>query len=171
MAETRCDVAAPEGISPFVDDDGRPKLARCAVLFVDLLGVRVMTHGAAAQANLVALEGAIGGTYRSFLRRDTPWPAAMFSDTLVVAAPVADLDDETVLGGLVDQAAWLQQSLVWAGYFIRGAVTLGDFYIRDGFLYGPALVEAYRLENTVAIHPRIILGTSATAALERALAF
>ena len=50
-------------------------------------------------------------------------------------------------------------ALSWAerGFFARGSIALGDFYIRDEFVFGAALVEAYRLERDNAIHPRVIL--------------
>jgi hypothetical protein len=161
--------AAAEGASAFLTQDGSPQLARCAVLFVDLLGVRAMTGNTEAQAQLVRLERALRGTYRDFLEPNSPWPAAMFSDTLVVAAPVVRGEEESALGGLVLQASWLQLSLISAGFFVRGALTLGDFHILDGLLYGPALVEAYELETAVAIHPRIVLGETASLSLTRAL--
>jgi len=71
--------------------DGSPTLARCAVLFVDVLGVSAMVEGNAAGPRLVAFERALRGTYRNFLSATSWWPAAMFSDTLVV---------------------WLQQALI-----------------------------------------------------------
>jgi hypothetical protein len=82
--------------------DGAPRLARCALLFLDLLGVKKMATGERAQQNLVDLEQAIRSLgLRDFLDPDSAFPAAIFSDTVVMAAPT-DL-------------------------FARGAITLGDF--------------------------------------------
>ena len=142
----------------FVTRRGTPKLVRCAVLFIDLLGVREMNRSRRAPSHLVALERAVSRTYREFLRPDSEWPAAFFSDTLVLAAPiVSDTDEESAIGGLVAQAARLQLQLVAAGFFVRGGLSLGRFHIRDGLIFGPALVEAHQLESRVAIHPRIVL--------------
>jgi hypothetical protein len=82
----------------------------------------------------------------------------MFSDTLVMASPI-DLfgDDETAIAGLLLQASWLQLSLAERGFFARGSITLGDFYMRNELVFGAALVEAYHLERDHAIHPRVIL--------------
>ena len=104
------------------------------------------------------LEQAPRGLVRDFLDPGSAWPAAMFSDTLVMASPV-DLfgDDEVAIAGLLLQASWLQLSLAERGFFARGSITLGDFYIRDELVFGPALVEAYHLERDSAIHPRVIL--------------
>jgi hypothetical protein len=57
------------------------------VLFVDLLGVSAMNRGPKQEvrANLIALERAVSAMYRDYLEPDSPWPAALFSDTLVLA--------------------------------------------------------------------------------------
>jgi hypothetical protein len=64
--------------------DGTPKLERCAVLFIDLLGVRAMNRGPRrrVQQHLVELDRAVTGMYRDYLKPESPWPAAFFSDTL-----------------------------------------------------------------------------------------
>ncbi|HET6508500.1 MAG TPA: hypothetical protein VFG42_17035 [Baekduia sp.] len=143
------------------------------MLFVDLLGVRAMNRGPqrAVRSNLIALERAVSGMYRDYLEPDSPWPGALFSDTLVLAAPVPDQDGgaEVALGGLVLQACWLQLNLIDQGFFMRGALALGDFYIRDGVIFGPALVDAAELEHDVAVHPRIILSREAEKSQRRAL--
>jgi len=120
-----------------------------------------MNRGRAAGANLRALERAVGRTYRDYLTDDSSWPAAFFSDTLVVASPVVRDDAEPALAGLIEQAAWLQLNLIAEGFFIRGALTLGKFHMRDGLIFGPALIEAHDLERDVAVHPRIILDANA----------
>jgi hypothetical protein len=160
--------------SPFVGDDGEPQLVPCALLFVDLLGVSAMTEGEEAQRNLVELDRVIRGTYRDFLEPGSPWPAAMFSDTLVLASPLVGGDlgaAEAATGGLIVQAAWLQLNLAMRGYFLRGALSLGLAHLHDGILFGPALVEAYQVEQRRAVHPRIVLGGRAAAAQRGALKF
>jgi hypothetical protein len=150
----------------------RPRLARCAVLFVDLLGVSAMNRSRSVARHLVALERAVTGTYRDFLSQDSPWPAAFFSDTLVLAAPVEEHGgEEAAIGGLVLQAAWLQLELVNAGFFVRGGLSLGRMHLRDGLVFGPALVEAYELESRTAVHPRVILSVGVDASQRADLHF
>ncbi|HEY1458124.1 MAG TPA: hypothetical protein VGF15_06365, partial [Solirubrobacteraceae bacterium] len=127
-------------------------------------GVSEMAQSACAQQNLVELDRAIGGafrqSYRDYLAPESPWPAAMFSDTLVMASPVEGVGGEGfAISGLISQACPLQLRLSEHGFFARGSITLGDFYIRDELVFGPALVEAYHLERERAIHPRMILST------------
>jgi len=144
----------------FLDRSGRPRLASCAVLFMDVLGVRHMTRGRTATQNLRGLSNAMT-LWRHVLREDSPWPAAFFSDTLVLAYPVGRGESaEAAVTGLAAQAGWLQLELVRRGFFVRGALTLGKFHIYGGLIFGPALVEAYELEQR-AVQPRIVLGEKA----------
>ncbi len=43
------------------------------------------------------------------------------------------------------------------GTLVRGAVTLDRVYCKDKFIFGPAVVNGYLMEQGLAVHPRIIL--------------
>ena len=43
---------------------------------------------------------------------------------------------------------------------VRGAATIGLFYSNDWFVYGPALIEAYKLETEASIYPRILISNN-----------
>ncbi len=133
------------------------------MLFIDLLGVREMNRGRSAGRHLAAIERAVvKGAYRDFLALESPWLSAFFSDTLVLASPVQRADgEESSIDDLLTQAAWLQLNLIAEGFFVRGALTLGKFHLREGLIFGPALIEAHDLERDVAVHPRIVLGSDA----------
>lgn len=40
---------------------------------------------------------------------------------------------------------------------LRGAITVGESFLDDVFVFGKALSDAYFLESTVALYPRIII--------------
>ena len=52
-------------------------------------------------------------------------------------------------------------SLANHGFFMRGAISLGDAYVDDVVVYGSAFIEAHDGEVELARDPRIILCTSA----------
>lgn len=153
----------------FVTARGRPRLVDGVVLFVDLLGVREMNRSRRVAAHLVALERVVSRTYRALLAPSSMWSAAVFSDTLVLAAPVTENDEEHAISDMVTQAARLQLDLIRAGFFMRGGLSLGKIYLRNGLVFGPALVEAHELESRVAIHPRIVLSDGADRSLRESL--
>jgi hypothetical protein len=47
------------------------------------------------------------------------------------------------------------------GYFIRGAISVGDLYMDNEIIFGPGLLDAYENERSQAVYPRVILSTSA----------
>lgn len=49
------------------------------------------------------------------------------------------------------------QKILNEGFFVRGGAALGDVYVDDKGLFGPAAEKAYELESRHAIYPRIIL--------------
>ena len=49
---------------------------------------------------------------------------------------------------------------------VRGAATIGLFYSNDQFVYGPALIEAYKLETEESIYPRILISDNLLEYLE-----
>ncbi|WP_445151551.1 hypothetical protein [Baekduia sp. Peel2402] len=144
-----------------------PRLKRCAVLFLDLLGVQAMNQGSRedVERRLAALDDAFAETFRQYAGPFAEFPAVFFSDTLVVAAP-AD-DPAVAVDVLVRDAAELQRALTLRGFFVRGGLSLGLFHMSEGLIFGPALVEAYELECRVAVHPRIVLSKEAELALPR----
>jgi hypothetical protein len=138
-------------MDPFVNRRGTPVLVRCAVLFVDLLGVREMNASRRVATHLVTLDRAVSRMHRDFFGEASPYRAAFFSDTLVLAAPISgETDDATVVAGLVRQAAWLQNDLVAEGFFARGGLSLGRLHISDRVVFGPALVDVHRSNDISA---------------------
>jgi hypothetical protein len=47
--------------------------------------------------------------------------------------------------------------LLEKGYFLRGAIVKGRLFYDKQQMFGEALVQAYRLEKTVALYPRVML--------------
>jgi hypothetical protein len=151
----------------FADEFGDAILRPCALLFIDLLGVSQMATGDDADAHLVELSRFLRKPVGDFLSPESPWLAAFFSDTLVILDPFSErVDPEVTLMGLALQAAWVQVNLAMAGFFLRGALTVGKAHLENDLLFGPALVEAYELERRSAVHPRIVLSEKAVGLLK-----
>lgn len=165
--------------SPFVDAEGNRVLAECAVLYLDILGVRSFSTGKAAQNELGRFEKALTGAFPfdlgapgAELEAESVLPAAVFSDSFVAVAPVQeDLDQPRAdaIANLVFEATRIQSSLILAKYFVRGAITIGPCHFHRGVLFGPALVEAVNLEQSEAVNPRIVLSPNATETLRHEL--
>lgn len=79
-----------------------------------------------------------------------------FTDNIVIGHPIYE-DGESQLGSIFLNYAAYQLSLTLEGFFVRGAVSTGEYYADEEFAFGPALLEAHHLESYEAITPRIIL--------------
>jgi hypothetical protein len=162
--------------SPFIGPGGEPRLIDCAVLFFDLLGVSAMAKGAKAEGELESFDRTIReafpypiGAAAAAEAGRGPYPATVFSDSVVQAVPIpGELAAAAAIFQVLIEVAQLQTELAMRNYFARGAITLDKFHSYDGLLFGPALVEAVGLERDVAVDPRIVLSPAVSAALLQA---
>ena len=84
----------------------------------------------------------------------------IFSDNIVIAQECKQHSFLAELYEVINRSAFMQAIALEQGIFIRGAITHGDFYIDKTFVYGKALVDAYKLETERAKYPRIIVDES-----------
>ncbi len=77
-----------------------------------------------------------------------------FSDSIVVSFEIGKLEDVFIA---IEKTKLLILELVYKGFLCRGGMALGKLLHTDEYLFGPALVEAYELENKAAIYPRVIV--------------
>lgn len=87
-----------------------------------------------------------------------PVSAKIFSDNIVLFIPLRDDADSTKenVEHIVSLAGSLYNVALIHGYLLRGAITIGEFYANERFVYGKALLEAVEMEEKYAIYPRII---------------
>lgn len=85
----------------------------------------------------------------------------VISDSIILTIPCADnkVDNVEKLRHLCIAIGLIQQSLAIAGIWLRGAITCGDTYFnqRENQIVGPAYVNAYILEESLAVFPRVFL--------------
>ena len=79
-----------------------------------------------------------------------------FSDSVVISV----LNDKHGEHSLLHALKSVVTNALSSGFFIRGGITKGKLIHKDNLVYGPALIEAYNLENKIAKYPRIILDHS-----------
>src|SRR5579872_2892531 len=52
---------------------------------------------------------------------------------------------------------WLQRGLLSLGIRTRGGICRGSIFHNSNFVFGEAMVRAYRLESKVAVFPRAVI--------------
>jgi len=83
-----------------------------------------------------------------------------FTDNIVIGWPIKR-DPKFELDAALEKLAYFQFTMALEGFFIRGALSVGDAYIDDIAVFGEALMQAHTAESKLAREPRIILTESA----------
>ncbi|MCY3813080.1 MAG: hypothetical protein OXH15_14885 [Gammaproteobacteria bacterium] len=95
-----------------------------------------------------------------------------FTDNIAIGWPLYDRrDGEGELGMAFGDLAGFQLTMVNAGFFVRGAISVGNAYVDEIAVFGDALLEAYVGESTLARDPRIVLTESAREHVVRHLGY
>ena len=84
---------------------------------------------------------------------------SFFSDSIICAIPSKIPNAFSLLTShcmMIQHGFWLQSNPVW----VRGAIAKGNLFCKDNVIFGPALIDAYRVEETLAKYPRIVMTQS-----------
>jgi len=159
--------------NPYFQEDGVPKTRKSVVVFADILGftnemIKAYDENRADKL-LTKLHSALNDSYKLLKYKvdkedmwlfQKLWATKTFTDNIVIGLPISE-NVEDDMEEVFFHVGLLQHSMTMAGFFIRGAIAIGDLYIDDDIVFGGGLIEAYRAENQLARDPRIILAPSA----------
>lgn len=95
----------------------------------------------------------------------------IFTDNVVIGYPIRTRDMEAEIGHVIDMLLWFQLQMMLSGFFLRGAVTVGDLFMDDEVVFGVGLLEAYEAETKLARDPRIVLTEKARERVVRHLRY
>jgi len=76
-----------------------------------------------------------------------------FSDSIVISSASSKMG----LAHLLRAICTLTLELMQESLLIRGGIAKGKLYHEKGVMFGPAVIEAYEIEKTIAKYPRVIL--------------
>src|ERR1019366_8200325 len=138
---------------------------RSIFTFLDFLGFGELVK---EEKSANVIDGILGTlryetTPAAFAEKHLEISSLSFSDSTVRAVPIESGSKPTPLAnGILYYELMtliLAQSYLSCrhGRFLRGALTIGDIYLRGATVFGPALVHAYKLESECAVYPRIII--------------
>lgn len=131
------------------------------VAFIDCLGFKQKIIDSIANPNLIARLRMLNFHLQagSFAGNDqnVDFRRLQFSDSLVLSAR-ANSD------GLWFVVLFLRAvtfNVLHLGMLFRGAIAVGPMIHEGSIAFGPAYIEAYHLESSIALHPRIVLSRQA----------
>jgi len=97
---------------------------------------------------------------------NAPWRLKVFTDNIVIGYPLRDNHAESVICEVTQRISQYQLRMARDGYFVRGGLASGTLFMDEYLAYGPALLEAYRLEHEVARDPRIVISKEVRSLVE-----
>lgn len=124
-----------------------------AVLFLDVLGFKRLIDDNREDLIEEALE-------LTCAQHQSNYEVSAFSDNMAVSLPFRHGYE---LAELIQFASSMTLHLLHRGVLSRGGIAVGALRHKGSYIYGPALVEAYRLESKEAIYPRVVLAKNALA--------
>jgi len=152
--------------NPYIPD-GEEELHESICLYADVIGLKDAIGEANSESKLQELfksfcsatkhaqlhlvpddaEGMVPG--------EATWAYSAFSDCFVLGfrGVQAQVGFEKVMVPLAQATLHLATQ----GFFLRGGLATGMLHVSRKVVFGPALIEAYKIESTVALNPRIVL--------------
>lgn len=128
------------------------------VAFLDILGFSeiVLADSSCPEPGSQSLSK-LRAALASIPQADGSVQLVQFSDCIVVSSAFEASCER--LAEFLHYVRELQASLFGQGFLIRGGISHGQHYQEQGVLYSQGLIEAYRLESTKAIGPRVIVSS------------
>lgn len=162
----------------------KPRVKTSVVAYVDILGSRKLMENACKKGRvdntLTKLHHALEESYQHIDPRyanvfhGTRKPDfsyfKTFTDNIVLGYPAMFFGENELLQA-IGELSRFQMRLALSGFFIRGGISIGDLYMDNITVYGPALIEAIEAEHNIARNPRIILTTSAKKVVDEELEY
>ncbi len=164
--------------NPYLDKSGVPQLKPSVVAFVDILGYQDIVQEAEGHGNgqqlLEKLHKVLAvshdfvfpadGIMDRILYDKDRSKARTFTDNIVIGYPISHVpewrDGSLELDSMIYDLSLFQTEMTNAGFFVRGAISIGNLYMDETVVYGQGLIDAHLGESQLARDPRIILTES-----------
>lgn len=152
------------------------QLTKQIVTFLDVLGftdkMRAVASDAAASQDL--LESYTTALTQALARitDDDPFMRHRgFTDNFLLAVELMAAHPESTLGHVTTKVAEFQLSMALEGWFVRGGISIGQFFMDDMLVFGDALLDAHDLESRVARDPRVVLSKHCVTLIKHFLSY
>ncbi|MXV20005.1 hypothetical protein [Deinococcus xianganensis] len=134
------------------------EMTRSYVCYWDILGfTALISRGSIEEQNIILnkIKNAFSKAYQKVNRDNGLWTSRILTDNVVIVIKMTEEDDgESEIGLLLGMISEIQFELALEGYFIRGGIDYDYIYVDEEIIFGPALINAYKMESA-SLYPRI----------------
>lgn len=159
--------------------EGKPIVRNSFCVFLDILGFRDEIQEARKNGTEEELFNRL---YSAMKKGETEakdneallWEYKVFTDNVILGYPFdsAGMDKgENAFGFLISSIMYYQMAMIEEGFFVRGGWSVGPLFVGDEMVFGSALLDAYDLENSKAVSPKIVLAPNVVALVKGHLNF
>ena len=137
----------------------RKLTTECIVAFIDVLGSSAMIMED-AQKSLKIVHSAYTESidlFKEIFKNGRIPSVKIFSDNIVIAVPRKNNSLESAFTAIAIMSAIIQVQFLKHELLTRGAICSGSYFADGMMVWGTALVNAYKLEESIAIYPRVII--------------
>lgn len=163
---TKGNIIMKNNESAFFTPNGKPKLRLSYCAFMDIVGFKEIIQKANTTSKSEAILGRLHKVISIQLGRLNPtgddnfppdWYIKVFTDNIIIGQMIQSSDGEPEMGSIINAVVEFQLALALEGFFLRGGISIGEIFIDDRIVFGPALLEAHHIEHCIARDPRIVL--------------
>ncbi len=131
------------------------------VVFLDILGFRELVKSAKDNSEIAqSVEDSLEKIKKlgnAKAQTVTSADVTIFSDSVVISVN----KDIQCIRELIERLSIMMWSLMCDGVFMRGGLTIGLLSRTSHRPWGPAFIDAYDTETSLAVHPRIVFSKEA----------
>ena len=136
------------------------------VAYIDLLGIKEKICSDDSEKNLNNIDDLYDIAFnhmsnKEFLKSMPGFRIKSFSDNFIISLPLTDSFERNMdlFISLSNYLSSFQLIFLLYEIVLRGGITIGNLFINDRIVWGEALIRGYKLENEIAVFPRIVIDT------------
>lgn len=129
------------------------------IVYIDLLGFKnhideTFTNGIDNETKIASIIKVIEHLKSIGIYQDNVVVSSYFSDTLVISFEELEKEQITFIIYSIGQ---LLIGLIGAGFICKGYMTSGKLIHTKEYIFGPALIRAYKAEEETVFYPRVVV--------------
>ncbi len=138
-------------------DNGLPEFSECVIAYIDLMGIKERIK---SQYTLTTIWLFLKDIV-DICEHNKRLYCRAFSDNIVICEKIDQQKPRVAINDVLAIVKEIEFYMFHIEFpFVRGAVVAGPLYYNNDYVIGDALLTAYRIEQTDAIFPRVVIDTS-----------